>query len=340
MRMLLLPTFFFCLKAAAHQPPSPRVTSAMRVAHCIVGAARGFRASCSRRTIIEKFIGEFPGEQSLFVHFARTENYPVGKMRWQNGGTAWPEISRQEQEALAMSVSPETVSVSDPPIPACLEREHKMASACSEKHACSFAKGAGDPSEKIATYVRTKNHQECFEMVFEYERWHNLTFDFVTKLRPDAIFHKPVSELAAQVRSQFAGLTPPAVIKPWGGVAPDKYFQNDHMAVYPRAKAKRFAESDLYTRTCNSSASHFSENASLVNQHFHYALGPHSCKDVAIQQNGVPRIWGIPEPEAQGIPRRPLEKKSKVELTSTAPCLFLNISGRNFKDPDDPGWRR
>lgn len=207
--------FFFAHKPAVPVPavlwqPTlweqqlPTTDSPVQVAHCIAGQARALVARPVQLALKRHFIHRFPGVQHLFVQFAH--RFTPGKER--------SLISPSETDliAVARALNATSFNISDAvDLPRC------------NRH-------VADCNASAILSVQWGTLRRCFAgQVVPYEEQHGFSFDFVTRIRPDAVFFSnimlpPVHIMRRHVILPFRGLAL--------GVLP-----NDHMAIAPRDQA-------------------------------------------------------------------------------------------------------
>ena len=142
-----------------------------RVAHCLVGPPRTLYAPCVQRALVDNFVASFaPARSHLFAAFSVAQRSSIFNVT-HSSPLERLVSERAELEALGRAVGAVEVSILDAlPTPAC----HEQHVATSRSYAVPA--------------VMMGNVRRCFANVVQYERRQSLTFDYVTRVRPDAIF--------------------------------------------------------------------------------------------------------------------------------------------------------
>mmetsp|Transcript_82686 Transcript_82686/g.215393 ORF Transcript_82686/g.215393 Transcript_82686/m.215393 type:complete len:519 (+) Transcript_82686:2-1558(+) len=214
------------------QGASDPATSDLKFAHCVVGAARAFVAPCVRDALVRNFISRLPGEQRLFIYLSEDSS---GELRDQRDRPVslkrqdlqLPTVSVEGLHALVRTMNPDAYEISNRVrYPAC--------------HAARVPQGHKD--HKLSwPRVMWSNVRECFRLVQEYEVKHRMMFDFVTRLRPDAVFFAPMPRINSTLLRPRLGVRSLTMLIPRGGlVGKGLWSSNDHVAILPRALAPRY----------------------------------------------------------------------------------------------------
>lgn len=215
---------------AIHIMPSVRhpLLADERVAHCVVGVPRALFAPCQQRALLDNWIGAFaPARSYIFAAFATATRSGMFNATHSSPLEHWP-IQPSELAALADAIGAVNLTVLDT-LPT---RE------------CHAADAAESRSYAVSS-VMMGNVRRCFQSIVQYEQRDGISFDYVSRIRPDAVF--------------FARFQPPPrellttkLVLPIGGLGGQCHrCANDHLALAPRhLAAKYFEEISLRVDDC------------------------------------------------------------------------------------------
>ena len=188
------------------------------VAHCLVGAPRALIAPCAQRALVANFIDSFaPARSYIFAAFSiakrNTELFNATHANPLEDAGAQPG----ELDAVAQSIGAIEVRI-DVMLPT---------PSCHDEHVAR-SRAYSVPA------IMMGNVRRCFQSVTGYEVRHDMRFDYVTRVRPDAIFFSrfvlpPRNVLSQRLVIPIGGL---------GGVC--HRCANDHLALSPRHLASQY----------------------------------------------------------------------------------------------------
>ena len=202
---------------AAEHPPE------MRYAHCIVGRPRTFVYSCVQDSILHNYIRSF-GNSTTFIYFALPDENTTWDEKAFSEATMDVVLRSIERFRGLANVAQARVILDDEIEPAALRM---------------FIK-SHDKLELGARFQMWKNIQGCYKMIVEHEQKVGRAFDFVTRIRPDAVFFKPwVPQLILPTMGNPLRSGQSRIIIPRGGLGCLKC-SNDHLAVVPRESARQY----------------------------------------------------------------------------------------------------
>ena len=191
-----------------------------RVAHCLVGPPRGLVAPCAQRALVSNFFESFaPARSYVFAAFSIAKR-SVALFNLTHTGPLEHMVARFEDlEALRKAIGAVTVRISDSlPSPVCHD-EHVA-------HSRAYSVPA----------IMMGNVRRCFETVTQHEHEHAFRFDYVTRVRPDAVFFARFSLPPREVLER-------RLVVPIGGLGGVCHrCANDHLALAPRHLASRYFE--------------------------------------------------------------------------------------------------
>ena len=194
--------------------------SHLKFAHCVVGQPRSIVAPEVRSALRRHLFEPLPGVQHVFVHFSTL--FVKGAER--NHGSTSPS-----DEAL-LTVARELGALS-------VNITHDLRSGLSDCHASKLSLNTTDKEyATLYSIVAWANVKHCFaNQVAPYEREQQLSFDFVTRIRPDAVHFAPVVLPPLSVMHHH-------VVLPFRGIDGGGLLPNDHMAIAPRTQASQYFE--------------------------------------------------------------------------------------------------
>ena len=148
----------------------------LRFAHCLVGQPRSIMAPEVRVALRQYLLDRFPGEQRVFVHFSTM--FVKGAER--NAGK-----TPSDDDLLAVSRELGAVSINI---------THDLRSGLADCHARKASMSpTGAEFATLFSIVAWANVRHCFNhQVLPYEHQHRAAFDFVTRIRPDAVHFAPI----------------------------------------------------------------------------------------------------------------------------------------------------
>jgi len=154
----------------------------------------------------------------------------------------------------------------------------------------AWQNGTSDLASDVVDRLQMwSNVQQCWEMVKEHERKVGQQFDYVTRLRPDAVFFD---------RWELPPMDGSTIIVPKGGLGCSSC-ANDHMAVVPRPLAELYFSdiADRY-RSCDSGLcvqihrTGYAGDTSKGNPPHHGGAG-YVYHDVGLNFSGVPVPYAV-----------------------------------------------
>ena len=192
----------------------------LKFAHCVVGQPRSIVAPEVRASLRRYLLEQLPGKQHVFVHFSTL--FVKGAER--NHKSTSP--SDETLLAVARELGALSVNIT-----------HDLRSGLSECHASKVSLNTTDIEySRLYSIVAWANVRHCFaHQVAPYEREQQLNFDFVTRIRPDAVHFAPIVLPPLSVLHHH-------VVLPFRGVDGGGLLPNDHMAIAPRAQASQYFE--------------------------------------------------------------------------------------------------
>ena len=235
--------------------PSASAIDGWHTAVCIVGAPRAFAASCVHDALRHNLLQQLPGSVTVFAHFSR-----------QSGGDA--AIARagalnsigMKTNSLPLSTDAELVAAAEAVHAACVHiqpanvTDTDLVAECVRAHMTQADYYGG-------TVVQWQNVHSCYRLVQAHEAHAHRQFDFILRVRPDAIFFTPFRQLVelhkgdtrhhhpTNINGTLAEEMASAIVSnhallPLGGLGGPCYraCANDHMAIVPRAAADRYFE--------------------------------------------------------------------------------------------------
>ena len=196
-----------------------RTHNGLHVAHCIVGQPRSIVAPEMRAMLRRHLFERFPGKPWVFVHFS-TPSLKNGK--------SYSSPRREDLVRAAKDLGAVSINISD-----------TIATTVPDCHARKASLPATDPaSVRLKHIIMWSNVRHCFVrqvVPFEREELHEAQFDFVTRIRTDAVHIAPLVLPPLGVMRQH-------VLLPFRGVDAYGILPNDHMAIVPRAQAPQYFE--------------------------------------------------------------------------------------------------
>ena len=225
--------------------PDLSSSSRIHVAHCVVGQPRSILAPEVRKALVGNLFNQFPGSQRVFVQFS----IPAIK----NQNTQQRDVTRvtaalhEALQAAARDLGAVSINVTD-----------DVRNGLEDCHARKASLPDGDPEHaRLYSIVAWENVRRCFhEQVQSYEKKRSLAFDFVTRIRPDAVHFAPIILPPVRVMHYH-------VVLPFRGVDGAGYLPNDHQAVVPRNQASMYFE-EIARRFNDCSA-----NGTAFHDHWH-----------------------------------------------------------------------